>query len=140
MGKTLKLQVEIGLPEISMVAVSVKALCRHFQASEMASYQIALCVDEMLNNIAEHAFKGEKGHRVDVDLAFDENVLKTSIFYSGPPIPEREPQKMDFDPNDIANLPERGFGLYLIHQIMDQFKCEHQNGLTVITMQRKLED
>jgi len=138
MGNLIKFQVESGLAEISMVAVSVKALCVHFKLSELMGYQIALCVDEMMNNITEHNFQFEKGKQIEVCLGFNEENLEIELSYLGPPMPEQDPPILDYDPTDTPNLPERGFGLYLIHQIMDELKCNHENGLTTIYMRREI--
>jgi serine/threonine-protein kinase RsbW len=45
---------------------------------------------------------------------------------------------LDYDPNDIDNLPESGMGLYLIKQLMDDLDYYSINGKNYFTLRKFL--
>ena len=44
----------------------------------------------------------------------------------------------EFDPTDVANLPEGGMGLHLIHSVMDEVRYHSEGGRNALTMRRRL--
>jgi serine/threonine-protein kinase RsbW len=79
-------------------------------------YQVELAVHETCSNIIEHAYAGSPG-RVQLQLTIEEEPrrLIVNIFDTGIPFDATRLQKLE-----IGEPKSRGYGLYLIHQLMDK--------------------
>ncbi|WP_439104238.1 ATP-binding protein [Celeribacter marinus] len=80
---------------------------------------IELVLAEALNNIVEHAYRGTDQGPIEVALSIDANGLAFRITDRGLPMPDGEPPKGSLAPmtDDISELPEGGFGWFLIHEL-----------------------
>ncbi len=87
-----------------------------------------ICLTEALNNIIKHAYKEEKGKNITVHIAKDTKTIEVEIIDEGEPRTKLEIPNLDFDPQDINNLPESGMGLFIMNQLMDELKYENRNG------------
>ena len=56
----------------------------------------------------------------------------------GAPMPPRQAPVLEFDPDDIANLPEGGMGLFLIQSVMDEVEFDRRDGRNAMRMTRRL--
>lgn len=87
-----------------------------------------ICLTEALNNIIKHAYKEEKGRNITVHILKDTKTIEVEIIDEGEPRTKFEIPNLDFDPQDINNLPESGMGLFIMNQLMDELKYENRNG------------
>lgn len=87
-----------------------------------------ICLTEALNNIIKHAYKEEKGRNITVQIAKDTKTIEVEIIDEGEPRTKLEIPNLEFDPQDINNLPESGMGLFIMNQLMDELKYENRNG------------
>ncbi len=100
--------------------------------------ELRLCVAEALNNIVEHAYKGVEGKPIYAKIDVHSDRLEVVLIDEGMPlpgytVPETE---VDFDPTDLENLPEGGFGWMLIREQMDKVDYERRDGCNVLTLAR----
>lgn len=100
--------------------------------------EIEICLTEALNNIIKHSYKGENGNTIEIYLWFEPASLEIKIIDSGEPRKNFEKPVLDFDPNDIQNLPESGMGLFIINELMDQTDYFSINGKNIFVMKKKL--
>ncbi|WP_114286349.1 ATP-binding protein [Candidatus Halocynthiibacter alkanivorans] len=95
---------------------------------------IELVVAEALNNIVEHAFAEQNG-RIDLRLTNGERGLYCAIEDDGSPMPDGRPP-IGNPPDlsvDLQDLPEGGFGWFLIREITRDLgyeRVENHNRLT----------
>lgn len=84
---------------------------------DLASIELVLA--EALNNIVEHAYSGTDEGLIEVALSVDDNELAFRITDRGLPMPNGEPPKGTLAPmtGEISELPEGGFGWFLIHEL-----------------------
>lgn len=87
-----------------------------------------ICLTEALNNIIKHAYKEEKGRNITVHIVKDTKTIEVEIIDEGEPRTKFEIPNLEFDPQDINNLPESGMGLFIMNQLMDELKYENRNG------------
>ena len=83
--------------------------------SDPTVYRIKLAAHEIFTNIVEHAYGNTRG-RIKVDLSWSVQAAQFSIdFYD---------QGNSFSMPEVTlpnseDLPTRGYGLYLVHRLMD---------------------
>ncbi|MFZ5946667.1 MAG: ATP-binding protein [Stygiobacter sp.] len=99
---------------------------------------VDICLTEALNNIIKHAYNGEQNHPIEVIVSKDSNILEMLLIDEGKSRDNFIIKDLDYDPNDIENLPESGMGLYLIKQLMDDLNYYSINGKNYFTLRKIL--
>lgn len=90
---------------------------------------------EILNNIVEHAYCCHRPGRLVVQIVPEDGVMVVSVEDDGAPMPEQtlpsgEPQNLAVDLHD---LPEGGFGWFLIRELAEDLKYERRDGRNRLT-------
>ncbi len=97
-------------------------------ASRAGDIKIALA--EAINNVVEHAYAGVKREKVQIHCRICKEALEVQILDTGKPMPGLEPP--DGSPPSIEtprqDLPEGGFGWFLILQLASKVRYEKQDG------------
>jgi serine/threonine-protein kinase RsbW len=115
--------VHIDLPAslkfLNLIGACVRSVLEHecdLPDRECFIYQVELAVHEACANIIEHAYAGASG-RVKLQLTIEEQPrrLIVDIFDTGIPFDPARLEKLE-----IGEPKSRGYGLYLIHQLMDK--------------------
>jgi serine/threonine-protein kinase RsbW len=90
---------------------------------EMVSYSIQLAVQETCANIVDHAYEGASDGRVRIELVLlaDPHQLVVEIYDTGSPFDPAVVRQPDLD-----NAQVRGYGLFLMHKLMDAVIYERQ--------------
>ena len=90
---------------------------------------VEIVMAEALNNIVEHAYSGAGKGLVDVSVTQQTAQLSFTIRDEGQPMPDlRLPDNQLPDANGpLADLPEGGFGWFLIHHLTHQLSYERQD-------------
>jgi len=104
--------------------VSVRSLCGHFAMEQAQAFQIELCVDETLINIIEHAFQFESGHAIRLTLAFEPNRILIHTSYHPVRPWSVTAELSDTREPEVDELPERGYGHFLLKSIMDEVRVD----------------
>lgn len=134
MQSRIKLTIDSNLDNVPLIATTVNKLCSLIPLSDVESYQIEVCVVEAVNNAIKHAYLNERGHDVEVIFTLYMNKLIIDICDLGRVMEQENKPCLDFDPNDINNLPESGMGLFIIDSIMDELTYRTQQGKNILTM------
>lgn len=102
---------------------------------------VELVIAEVLNNIVEHAYTERDDGVIEVRLSYSDDSLGCTISDTGRPMPNGElPEGAQKDLNcDIADLPEGGFGWFLIHQLTQDLCYGRDNGRNILTFQLQFE-
>jgi serine/threonine-protein kinase RsbW len=137
-NNTITLTIDSNLDDVGLVGVSVHALGKHLGLDESCADEVEICVVEAVNNAIEHAYLYKPGHTIEVLIQSNEEVLSISIKDTGNSMEQLDPPNLDFDPEDLDNLPEGGMGLYIIHNVMDKISYDSANGVNTFTMLRRL--
>ncbi len=92
--------------------------------------RLGLVLAEALNNIAEHAYAARPGGLVVVRLRVDGEGVLVEIVDRGAPMPENRLPVGRLPPADVDldELPEGGFGWYLIHDQADDVRYGRVDG------------
>ncbi|MEM9496294.1 MAG: ATP-binding protein [Pseudomonadota bacterium] len=95
---------------------------------------VELAAAEALNNIAEHAYSGTPPGPIRVSAYFERSHLLLRIVDAGHPLPDATlPSVRLPDPSGpLADLPEGGFGWYLITQLSDAVRYDRCRDLNIL--------
>ncbi len=120
---TIEAEASIGIARIS------DQLAAHgMPASRADDVKIALA--EAINNVVEHAYAGMPPETVRINCQMCRESLEVQILDTGNPMPGFQPP--DGTPPPIGNvrqdLPEGGFGWFMIHQLTSKIQYERHNG------------
>ena len=131
MAVTQKITLSIGseLENVGLIGQAVNQICRSIPLSEVESYQAELCVVEAVTNCIEHAYRGQVGHLVHVDIIINSERVSFKVRDTGITMQQlvKNPT-LEFDPENVDELPEGGMGLFIIHEVMDDVLYGHQDG------------
>ena len=137
--RQITLAITSDLQNVPLIGQAVERLCAVVPLSDVESHQIALCVVEAANNAIVHAYGNEAGHEVEVIFGQYPDHLILQICDTGRAMDPKhlDPQTVspfDFDPCRLNCIPEKGLGLAIIRETMDEVTyttCEGKNILTL---------
>ena len=135
---SLKLSLASRLPNVGLLGAAVGGICLLAGYGPSQADLLQLAVVEAVNNAIEHAYQGEPGARVEVELRLRSSHLQFLISDRGRAMADLTPQEPRFNSEDLSSLPERGRGLYLIHQIMDQVEYTSVGGHNTLSLTKML--
>jgi anti-sigma regulatory factor (Ser/Thr protein kinase) len=115
---------------------SLSQICDAQGVPPKTARRMILAIDEALTNIIEHAGLHETDTRIDMTMELGDNRIVAEIIDRGmpfdPSVESREPNRKGY--------PRRGFGLYLIHLIVDSIEYERRpTGENVLTMTKNFD-
>ena len=121
MASDIALRIDSRLENVSLLGTVMNAIAVRFGYDEAETANIELCVVEAVSNSVRHAYKGEPGHPVTVEVRLVDHGLEIRVLDEGLPVPpeNRVPREPDFDPTDIFSVPEGGRGTFIMHSLMD---------------------
>jgi serine/threonine-protein kinase RsbW len=137
-ARTVSLRIDSRLDHVELLSRAVRALCATSGVPARECAQVELALVEAVNNVIRHAYKLEAGHPVEVVFTVEAETFTIDVVDEGSSMPERPEPALDFDPADIANLPEGGMGLFIIHSVMDRVEYATRDGRNTFTMARRL--
>jgi serine/threonine-protein kinase RsbW len=125
--KQLRLTIDSNLEHVALIGLAINKICEHLRMDEVQCYQVELCAVEALTNSIRHAYQNAPGHEVVVILSITDDRLQLEICDEGKPMGGEFVQRLrdgsrvfEFDPSDIAAVPEGGMGLQIMHEVMDE--------------------
>ncbi|MBO9447713.1 ATP-binding protein [Ruegeria sp. R14_0] len=118
-----------GIAQLSK-GLEVQGLPAH-QAGDV---KIALA--EAINNVVEHAYAGITPAKVKVHCRLHQNWLDILISDTGNPLPGfRVPDGVPASlGSSIDELPEGGFGWFLIHELTSDIRYERSDGCNLLSL------
>jgi serine/threonine-protein kinase RsbW len=131
---TLKLIIESKLENISLIGSAVRGIAGMLSMDAISGYQLELCVVEAVTNVTKHAYHGESGHSVEVDILLYPDRLTFKIYDRGDTMDLSRIEPLAFDPSKVESLPERGMGVFILKTLMDEISYETVNGQNILTM------
>ena len=124
--------------EVEIANRQIREYLHSESVEEHLQNAVEMCLMEALNNVIKHAYRGEQNHFIDVNVCIDSQLMEIQIIDEGVPRESLVIKELDFDPNDIENLPEGGMGLFIIKQLMDELDYYTLNGKNYFTLRKFL--
>ena len=134
MIKEIKLIIDSDLANVSLIGMAVNKICTQIPLDKIEAYQIETCVVEAVTNVIKHAYKNETGHDVAVSIKLHPDRITFLVCDTGKAMAPKQPAELEFDPDDLENLPEGGMGLFIIHKIMNAVSYKTIENRNVLTM------
>lgn len=98
---------------------------------------LRLAVDEAFTNIIEHAYKSDKGKKIELELECVDKALRISLFDTGQSFSANDYREPDIKKR-IKQKKGGGVGVYLIKKLMDEVNYNYSNGFNEIRMIKRL--
>ena len=131
---------ELSFPATkSEASAGVARLCAGLTHQGLPAHKaddVKIALTEAINNVVEHAYAGIAVAKVRVTCRLEQDRLDILISDTGNPLPGHRPP--DGVPASIEttlqNLPEGGFGWYLIHQLTSDIWYERSDGCNRLSL------
>lgn len=91
---------------------------------------VLIVLAEVLNNIVEHAFTGVRDGWIECRISRLNGAISIETWDNGTPLPPGllSMGSMPDIATDVADLPESGFGWFIVHSLTDDMMYERANG------------
>ncbi|MBU0560731.1 MAG: ATP-binding protein [Bacteroidetes bacterium] len=130
--------IESEYHNVTDILADVRAFVLGNNVTAKESADIEVCMLEAMNNVIRHSYKGKSGFPIEIKVSVNSDQIDIEIIDSGISREKFDKPTLDFDPDDIENLPEGGMGLFIIDQIMTSTNYEVKDGKNYYTMSKKL--
>jgi serine/threonine-protein kinase RsbW len=124
--------IESHLGNVALVSTSIQGLCKLTALSPVAIDDVQLCVAEGINNVIKHSYANQVGHEVIITVTLRKELIMIEISNDGSAMDPRLLRIVTAPSTDnlpIEQLPEGGWGLYIIKTKMDEVTY-HNEGQT----------
>ncbi|ALG68972.1 ATP-binding protein [Beggiatoa leptomitoformis] len=119
----LCLQIQSQLENVALIGTSIKGICSLTPLSTEVVDALQIAIVEWVNNVIEHSYIYSTVQLIIVEITLSKNSLLISVTDNGCGMQSyllNTAEMPMINPDDIANLPEGGFGLAIIKQTMDE--------------------
>lgn len=130
------LSIDSSLENVPLIGTAINRICSLTPLSEVEAYQTELCVVEACNNAIKHAYEGRSGNLVEVEVHMGMNHITFDICDEGNVLKMPEVPNLDYDIDDLNQVPEGGMGLFIMHEVMDEVTYGHVRGRNVLRLVR----
>lgn len=117
------LTISSRIENVKLAGLCAKEIARP-SFNEDALNEIELSIVELVTNCIKHAYSGVSDKEISIQMRILKDSLIIETTDNGkvlePAILDRVNGHFDFDPEDLDNLPESGFGLNIIEASMDK--------------------
>jgi serine/threonine-protein kinase RsbW len=137
----LWLAIQSRFEDVALLGVAVERVCLHAGMPGETAYRVHLCVAEAANNAIEHSHEFDASRQVQVEVEIARADVRIQVIDRGKAMASdaltaarRRPAEYE----DVASLPSRGMGLYLIQSIMDSVEYRSENGTNRLIMTKTI--
>jgi serine/threonine-protein kinase RsbW len=118
-GQSLRLTIPSQTDYLNLVTGLAKRASLAVGLDETAAAKVSIAMDEAVTNIILHAYEGDPGKQVEIELRFHRGSLEVHLWHSG--LGLREDQVTLPDPTEYVRRPRKGgLGLLLMSRFMDE--------------------
>ncbi|MDZ7719577.1 MAG: ATP-binding protein [Balneolaceae bacterium] len=103
-----------------------------FHLGERLLHDIELSVEEIFTNMVRHNSGSSQAIEISIE-SVNGQILTCLTDHEEHPFDLTKTTKIDFD-DYIKKKRSGGLGIFLVKQLMDEVKFEHQNGISKITI------
>ena len=137
--RAIVLKIDSHPNNVALIGLAVHAYCDHFFDGEFSD-EVELGIVEALNNVIEHGYQNQFDQPIQVRLELSEQSLVCQIRDFGVQwcMRESDGQELRQEGGETAleDIPEGGFGLFLIRQVMDHVDLRAENPGSMLTLKK----
>lgn len=133
--------IDSDLVFVARLAAELRDACAELGVAEGDATAVEICLVEAVNNAIEHAYGGRPGSRVEVAVELVGDELSIEIRDTGLALPRGlldEAQSVEHPLHDPDALPERGMGLAILKEAMDEVSYASAGGVNTLTLCRRV--
>ncbi len=129
-----KFQVTSNLSNVQKTSEQVLSFLKPLSLSDAALFDIRLCLEEALVNAIKYGNALREDLNVDLEVEYGDGQVRLVVQDQGPGF---DPKKLE-DCTEEKNLfKNRGRGVYLIHQLMDEVRYNEKGNRLVMVKSLK---
>jgi inorganic pyrophosphatase len=140
-----RLTLDSNLNSVFQSSVFVRGVCERLGMNIDDTFSIDVCVVEAVTNVIKHAYHGAPGKDVSIEVSAKPTRLDLYVHDQGQSMPDEYVTKLlngsqvfNFDPQDLAGVPEGGMGLQIIHQLIDEVDYSVEGGTNSLRLTKFL--
>ncbi|MFA7077930.1 MAG: ATP-binding protein [Syntrophomonas sp.] len=131
-------EIKADLAEIERLAEIIEEYGKTHNISPKIIFGINLSLDELITNTINYGYKGDKEHRIGVQLTLTPEEIEVEISDDGLSFNPLDQPPPDIN-QSIEDRPIGGLGIHLVRKMMDQVKYQRQGDKNILTMKKRLE-
>lgn len=131
---TINLEIESRLENVWMVGIAVRNYCLEAGHDYALAVSIELALVEAVNNTIIHAYHSQAGHLVEIRVELSSSDMTFTIKDCGTSMGNLPEMDLQIDSEDVPSLPEGGYGLPIIRQVMDKIEYGSQDNVNTFVM------
>jgi anti-sigma regulatory factor (Ser/Thr protein kinase) len=142
-SRRIRVSIEGTYEEVSCVRQILPIAARDLAFPKTTLLRLEICLTEALHNVIRHGYAGREGGAVEVDFLAYPDRLVIEIADEGAPIPPaaraglRNRAPLPERDEDVASLPEGGFGIPILRAVLDEIDYRTGGGRNVLTMTKR---
>jgi anti-sigma regulatory factor (Ser/Thr protein kinase) len=137
-----KMETACDLSAVRTTAEWLKSTCA--DADSASVFELELALVEAITNLVKHSGLNGSDEKIVLEINRRASDIELLIIDTGKPrssdADAKSQNALDFDPEDIENLPANGLGLAIIREATDEFDYESANGRNVLRLIKRLEN
>jgi anti-sigma regulatory factor (Ser/Thr protein kinase) len=137
MAEQVTLNLKNDVAELDKVLNLVTDLCARHSISADTEYDLKLALDEVVSNVARHAYPAGEKHEFTLDVAVTEVEFVARVEDDGVPFNPLEHPEPNLDV-PLEERSEGGLGIFLVRQIMNSVEYQRVDGKNIITLRKRL--
>lgn len=135
-----QIQIDYEPGAIRRASEWLRAICKDVDPDCLA--ELDLAVVEAITNLVKYSGIVNKIEKFTLEISRQDNAIKIIITDTGEPISpaalDFSETVLDFDPEDVANLPTSGLGLAIIREVTDSFEYRTYNGINTMRLVKRI--
>ena len=127
------------LSEVEQLGCKVDRFGQKLGLPKKCLFEIHLAVEEHFTNVVSHGYKDDHEHKIKINLAHENNVVKIQIEDDGIPFNPLETSA----PDVTCRLEDReigGLGIHIAKHCVDEIKYQRINDRNVLTFKKYVGD
>lgn len=134
----IKFSITSEYHNISLVSNKIKSFLIKERVDQTVIDPVLISLMEALNNSIEHSYLEEQGNTIDIIVSILHTKVEIDILETGITRTNLDKPKLEFDPDDLENVPEGGMGLFIIDSLMDSTAYTSKNGVNTTTFSKEI--
>lgn len=135
-----QIQIDCEPGAIRRASEWLRASCKNIDQDCLAELDLAIV--EAVTNLVKYSGAANKPANFTLEISIQSDSVKINITDTGQPISpaalDFSHTVLDFDPEDVANLPASGLGLAIIREVTDSFEYRTDKGINTMRLIKRI--